>query len=259
MRNRLKAILKKKEVSFGGYISIGHPDVAEIIGGIGFDWVLFDTEHAPLEVATVQNLLQAMRFSKSVPLMRVPWNDMVMIKRALDIGTQGIVVPWVNSKEDAARAVRSIRYPPEGLRGYGPRRASIVYPDYVPTANREIFLGIQIETQDAVENIDEILSVEGIDATFIGPNDLSLSLGVFGKWDHPKYTSALKTILEASIRNNVTPGVLSPLEWQKRLKEGFRMIMIAPDVSLLQEGAGNALRGAKEFASSLKSRVHRNR
>ena len=199
----------------------------------------------------VQRGLQAIKFSNAVPIARVAWNDMVMIKKILDTGIYGIIVPWVNTKEDAIRAVEAMRYPPEGIRGFGPRRASMGDPNYVSTANRELFLGIQIETQTALDNLDEILSVEGIDATLIGPNDLSNSLGVFTQWDNPKYTSAVKKILDTSIKHGVTPGVLAPFEWQKRLTEGFRMILVAIDFMLLQQGSAGTLQEARTFADGL--------
>ncbi len=251
MKNDLKEALRQGKTTFGAGVTIGHPDVPEILAHAGYDFIFFDTEHSPMNEGDVQRGLQALKFSKAVPIARVAWNDMVMIKKMLDIGVYGIIVPWVNTKEDAIKAVQAMRYPPEGMRGYGPRRASMGDPDYVSTANKELFLGIQIETQTGVDNLDDILSVEGIDATLIGPNDLSNSLGVFTQWDHPKYTSAVKKILETSIRHGVTPGVLAPFEWQKRLSEGFRMILVAIDFMLLQQGSVDALREARSFADRL--------
>jgi len=251
LKNALKQKLREKKTTFGGYISIGHPDVAEVLGDVGFDWIMIDMEHGPLDFAAAQNLLQAMSYSQTVPITRVSWNDMVMIKRALDIGMQGIVIPWVNTRDDAIRAVKSIRYPPQGWRGYGPRRASLRDPDYFATANREIFLAVQIETQQGVDNVDDILSVEGIDAVFLGPYDLSINLGVPTKWDDPIFTGAVRTILETAIKHNVTPGVLAPTEWQKRLKEGFRMIMVPGDYALLQNAAKQALKEMQDYKATL--------
>jgi 2-dehydro-3-deoxyglucarate aldolase len=252
LKNILKEKVKQKKVVFGGYISMAHPDVAEVIGAAGYDWVLFDTEHAPLDVATIQMLMQAMRFSQTPTLVRVAWNDMVLIKRALDIGTSGIIVPWVNSREDAMRAVSAMRYPPAGLRGVGPRRAAIIDPEYIETANKELFLAIQIETKQAIDRVDEILSVEGIDAAFIGPYDLSFSLGVPRQWESPIFTNAVKRVLEGSTRHNVAPGVLAPVEWEKRMREGFRMIQTPGDIDILQQGAAENLRKMRDFASTLR-------
>ncbi len=252
MKNILKEKVKQKKVVFGGYVSMAHPDVAEVIGSAGYDWVLFDTEHAPLDVATIQMLMQAMSFSHTPTLVRVAWNDMVLIKRALDIGSSGIIVPWVNSKEDAMRAVSAMRYPPEGLRGVGPRRAAISDPEYIETANRELFLGVQIETKQAIDNVDGILSVEGIDAAFIGPFDLSFSLGVPRQWDNPVFTNAVKRVLDGCIKHNVAPGVLAPVEWEKRLKEGFRMMQTPGDIEILQQGAAENLRRMRNFVSTMR-------
>src|SRR5579871_5988869 len=116
MRNQLKAMLRDGRFALGTTLTIGHPDVAELIGQLGYDWLLIDTEHTPIEPAMVQTMLQAMSASKSVPIVRVPWNDMVLMKRVLDVGAQGLIVPWVNTKEEAERAVKGIRYPPAGLR-----------------------------------------------------------------------------------------------------------------------------------------------
>src|ERR1700722_19025388 len=194
LKNPLKAKLKQGKPAYGIGLSIGHPDVAEIIGKLGYDWAFIDTEHSPMDVADVQVLLQAMSSSSTVPIVRVAWNDMVMIKKALDIGAYGIIVPWVNSGEEALRAVQAVKYPPQGLRGWGPRRAAMDDPDYAKAANDEILVCVQIETQQAVDHIDEILSVPGIDAVMIGPNDLSLSLGVFTQWEDPKFKDAIARI-----------------------------------------------------------------
>src|SRR2546427_10361111 len=178
LKNELKLALKQGKIAFGAGVTIGHPDIAEILALQGYDWIFFDCEHSVMNEADVQRGLQAIRFSRAVPLVRVAWNDMIMIKKMLDVGVYGIIVPWINTKEDAIKAVQAMRYPPQGMRGFGPRRASMGDPDYVSTANGELFLGIQIETQSGVDNLDDILSVEGIDATLIGPNDLTNSLGI---------------------------------------------------------------------------------
>lgn len=250
MRNSLKQKLKEKKITFGTAITIGHPDISDILGDIGFDWIMVDQEHAPLGVGEVHTLFQAMSYSSTVPITRVPWNDIVMVKRSLDQGAMGIVFPWVNSKEDAIRAVRSTRYPPDGVRGWGPRLIGLKNPNYFAEANKEIFVGVQIETTQGIENIDEILSVEGIDAALVGPYDLSISLGVPKQWDHPLFRDALGRILESSIKHGVTPGMLAPTEWQKRMKEGFRMMLLPCDFDLLHTAAADALKNAKEFVST---------
>jgi 2-keto-3-deoxy-L-rhamnonate aldolase RhmA len=249
LKNPLKAKLKEGKAAYGIGLSIAHPDVAEIIGKLGYDWAFIDTEHSPMDVMDVQVLLQAMSSSSTVPIVRVAWNDMVMIKKALDIGAYGIVVPWVNSREDALRAVQAIKYPPQGFRGYGPRRASLGDPDYQKTANDEVMLVVQIETQNAIDHIDEILSVPGVDATMIGPYDLSLSLGVFRDWDNPKFKSAIQKIRESCTRNGVSPGILVQDDVEKRFAEGFRFFLVASDTALITSGGAEILKRCRAIPS----------
>lgn len=250
MKNSLKAKMKRGEVAIGTTVSIGHPDVAETLGGIGYDWILIDTEHAPLEVGTVQALIQSMSGSKSVPIVRVAWNDIVMIKRALDIGAYGIIVPWVNTREEAERAVKAIRYPPKGLRGFGPRRAALFDPSYVKSAEKELVLGVQIETKTALENLDEILSVEGIDAAVIGPADLSYSLGILMQYDSPKFNAALDKVVAAANKHKVVAGFLAVDNVERRVKQGFTWLNVSADLGLLKSAAAkdyeNAVKAAKK-------------
>ena len=248
LKNPLKAKLKQGKPAYGIGLSIGHPDVAEIIGKLGYDWAFIDTEHSPMDVADVQVLLQAMSSSSTVPIVRVAWNDMVMIKKALDIGAYGIIVPWVNSREEALRAVQAVKYPPEGLRGWGPRRAALGDPDYAKTANDEILLCVQIETQQAVDHIDEILSVPGVDAVMIGPNDLSLSLGVFTQWESPKFKDAIAKIRDSCIRNGVAPGIVAINDVEKRLEEGFRFFQVTQDTMLLSNYGAEVLRRCRALS-----------
>ncbi|MBS7609410.1 hypothetical protein KEJ36_00170 [Candidatus Bathyarchaeota archaeon] len=248
MKNPVKAKLKRGEVSFGAWISIGHPDISESLAYVGFDWLLFDTEHCPLNIEIIQGLLQSMGYgARSVPLIRVAWNDMVLIKRALDIGAYGLVIPWVNTKDEALSAVRACKYPPEGVRGFGPRRASMYDPEYVKTANEELLIVAQIETESALKNLDDILSVKGIDVALIGPWDLSMSLGVFTQWDSPKFKAAVDKVLEACERWNVAPGYVcgdENIRWA--VEKGFKFISIGGDEGFMLKGAIDSLMRAKE-------------
>ena len=246
MKNELKAKLKKGEVALGTTITIGHPDISETLGKLGYDWILIDTEHAPLEVGMIQLLLQAMSASRSVPIVRVAWNDLVLVKRALDIGAYGVIIPWVNSREEAARAVQAVRYPPAGLRGYGPRRASLIDDEYFETADREVFLGIQIETQKAVDNLDEIFAVPGIDAILVGPADLSLSLGILKRYDHPKFVSTMQRIADAAKKHGVVAGMLAVDDVSKRAAQGFQLLNISADIAFLRDGAATALSNGRK-------------
>jgi 2-keto-3-deoxy-L-rhamnonate aldolase RhmA len=248
MKNNLKAMLREGNAAIGASVTIGHPEVAEIIGHLGFDWAFFDMEHTPMSLETVQNLMQAMAISPCTPVVRVPWNDPVYVKKALDIGAHGIIIPMVNTKEEAERASRSVRYPPNGMRGFGPRRASFADPDYVKTADKEIFLSIQIESQKGVDNIDDILSVEGIDAVFLGPYDLSLNLGVLAQWDSEKFTSSVAKIANSALQHKVTMGTLASGGVAKFAKQGFRLFVVDDDIDILRNGLTSSLAAAREAA-----------
>src|ERR1043166_8081102 len=180
MKGTLKQKLRRGEVSIGTWVSIGHPDVAEILAGVGFDWLLFDMEHGPMTNETVHRMMQAMGEGPTVPLVRVASNNANAIGQALDGGAHGVMIPLVNTTEDARRAVAACKYPPDGIRGMGPRRATGYgrrFHEYVRNANRDLLVVVQIETPEAVANIDSILSVDGIDVAAIGPGDLAQSMG----------------------------------------------------------------------------------
>lgn len=249
MKNRLKQMLKQGKVAIGTEITINHPDVAEAIGQIGYDWVMIDTEHAPLDVGDVQNLLQAMGASQIVPVARVTWNDFVLVKRLLDVGVQGIIFPWINSKEEATKAVQSMKYPPFGVRGVGPRRAGTIYPDYMSTANKELFIGVQIESQRAVDNLDEILSVQGIDAALLGAGDMTMNMGIFGDLKSPKFIANTERIAEVCKRHNVAAGQLGCDDVGKRVSQGYTILNRRNDIGLLVEEAARSLAEAREAAS----------
>jgi len=246
MRNSLKRKLRAGQATVGAWVGIGHPDVAEIMAQMGFDWLVFDTEHAPVTIETVQRLMQVMGDSDTVPLVRVAWNDPVLIKLALDIGAYGLIIPWVNNQEEALQAVRSCRYPPLGIRGVGPRRASrygLEFSDYLSQANDEILIVAQIETQAAAEHIDEILSVEGIDVFFVGPADLSASLGYLGRWNAPPVLATIDRLVEAGKRKGVPAGIFAMglAHAQECLERGFQFVALGSAAGFMMQGARNVL------------------
>jgi 2-keto-3-deoxy-L-rhamnonate aldolase RhmA len=261
MRNLLKEKLSKGKIVYGTFLTIGHPDVSEIIGSVGFDFVIFDMEHAPLDFGVVQSMMQAMSYSDTTPLVRVAWNDLVLFKQALDIGAHGLVIPWVNSREEAEKAVKAAKYPPEGIRGFGPRRAALRDKEYAKTADREIMVIVQVETKSALERLDEILSVNGVDACFIGPMDLTMSLGILGQLRHPSFEEALLRVVEAAKKHNIIPGIATlPVsgegclpELSRLLEMGFRMISLSYDVGFLVEAASNLLNAAKRLTLNQES------
>jgi 2-keto-3-deoxy-L-rhamnonate aldolase RhmA len=242
MKNELKRRLKAGEQLFGTWITVESPMMTEMMSSLGFDYFVIDTEHAPLDILTAQTLIQAMRpDTKTTPIVRVWWNELVAIKRALDIGAYGVLVPWVNNKEEAELAVKATRYGSDGLRGNGPRRASMFDPDYLQTANQEIMVVVQIETKQAVENIEEICSVEGVDATYIGPADLSTSYGHLGNQSHPDVQKAIDIVYEASIAAGIGAGIhqASGSSIPERVKKGYNLVTLGNDLIYAKDGVLN--------------------
>ncbi|MFP3951880.1 MAG: HpcH/HpaI aldolase family protein [Candidatus Bathyarchaeia archaeon] len=245
MRNELKRRLEADEQVYGTWMTLESPIVPEMLSTLGFDYFVFDTEHSPLDVLTVQGLIQAMRpDSGTTPIVRVKWNDLVAIKRALDIGAYGVLVPWVNSKEEAEIAVEATRYAPEGLRGCGPRRAALFDPDYYETVNDELLVICQIETVKAVENIEDICSVEGVDVTYIGPADLSASLGHLGDMSHPDVQDAIDTVYEATKDAGLAAGIHmgSGKSIEERMERVYNFITIGNDLIYLRSGVEEQMR-----------------
>ncbi len=250
MRNPVKAKLNSGKVSLGTWVGIGHPDVSERLADLGFDWLTFDIEHSPMSLETVQTMMQAMSYSaECVPLVRLRWNDPVLIKRILDIGSYGIIVPMISSRSEAEEAVKACRYPPEGIRGVGPRRARLRDPDYVQTANQEIMVVVMIETRYGLKNLDSIASVPGIDACFIGPWDLSVNLG-FGTpppWEDDEFQGTLDRVVEVCESNGIAPGMHCTNDTIcDALGRGFRFCAIDNDASFMERSALSALEKVKE-------------
>jgi len=240
-----KVRLRSGEVLLGAVLSTPEPDIAEFMSTLGFDWFWIDMEHCPLEIKSVQTILQAIRGSGVASLVRVPWNDPVHIKMVLDLGPDGVIIPWVNSRIDAENAVKYCMYPPRGIRGCGPRRPTWfrVFTEYVTKANEEIVIVAQIETKEAVENIKEIISVKGLDATMVGPADLSASLGFLGRPESPKVYEAIEKVLAAHEGANVVPGIAStPESVEKHIGMGFKLVSVGGDLGFIAIGAKEALR-----------------
>lgn len=256
MFGRLPQLLKKGEVAFGSWVTIGNPEVVEMLSLLGFDWLLLDAEHAPLDMQLLEYMLMAAR-GEATPLIRVPANDPVYVKRVLDIGAAGVLFPLVSTAEEAKLAVRSTRYPPTGIRGVGPRRAAnygLCSSAYFDKAS-EVMVIVQIETREAVENIESILSIEGVNAFFIGPNDLSFSYGC-RSWKEEPVMKAFERVAEASRSTGVPGGMYcSDDESLKHaISLGFKLIALGSDYRYLIAGARARLEGARSMlkASGLK-------
>jgi 4-hydroxy-2-oxoheptanedioate aldolase len=244
--NTIKQLWRDDKPALGAWLGSASTIVAEQLAHAGFDWLLVDGEHSPIDTLTMVQMMQAISTTDTIPIARVQWNDAVEIKRALDGGAYGVVIPWVNSKAEAEQAVAACRYPPMGSRGHGPYRG-VLYggPDYRLHANEEIACIVQIETIGAVEHIDEILSVSGLDATLIGPADLAMSMNIPVVPDnpHPDHIAACAEVLAGCRRNGVVPGIYTAGEDEsaRRVAEGWRFISIGTDGGYLTQGARRGL------------------
>jgi 2-keto-3-deoxy-L-rhamnonate aldolase RhmA len=244
--NRLKRDLAAGKVCIGATITINSPVIAELMSHIGFDWLWFETEHTSLTVEGVLTMLQATNGSNVSTVVRVPWNDKTMIKRVLDTGPDGIIVPLVNTPTEAEAAVRAMKYPPVGERGAGLSRAQtygLNMEDYMRTANDEVTTILMIEHVQAVENVEGILAVEGVDSVMIGALDLSGSMGLLGQTSHPRVEEAIQTVLAASQKAQVPCGIITTSADQanERIRQGFTNIILGLDVLFLVSAIKGAL------------------
>jgi 2-keto-3-deoxy-L-rhamnonate aldolase RhmA len=234
----------------GTWIMSASPIVAEAIGCAGFEWGVIDMEHTPLDLMSVVHMLQAVAGTNLVPVVRVPWNDTVGIKRVLDAGAQTLLVPFVQNAEEARAAVAACRYPPEGVRGMaGMSRASRfgTAPNFFANANRDVGVIVQLETAASIERVDEIASVDGIDALFVGPGDLSGTMGLPGQLTHPEVIAVTrKAVQRAKALGKPIGTVGGTPEVVAQYREiGFDFIAIASDLGLLMRAAQAALNAVR--------------
>lgn len=245
-KNAFKARLLAGEVQHGLWMSLASPVAAEALSLLGYDWLMFDTEHAPVEIAALQPLLQAAQGGQSACVARPAWNDRVLIKRMLDVGVQTILVPFVQDAEEAAAAVAATRYPPEGVRGVaGATRASRYgqAQDYLRTAGDEICVLVQVETGAALERLEEIARVPGVDGVFIGPSDLSASLGHLGNPGAEEVQAILRESARRIDACGRAPGILATnaADALRYRRWGYRFIAASLDIGLLVGGARQLL------------------
>ena len=229
--------------ALGTWISIGHPMIVEAAARAGFDFVLVDTEHTEMSLETVAELVRA---AAAAPgslgvIVRPAWNDPVRIKRILDIGVDGIMVPMIDTVDAAEDLVSATRYPPEGERGVASGRAAGYgqrFVEYVEEEHESLFTIAQIETPTAVENAGDIAAIDGIDALFVGPADLSASLGVFAEWDAPELDDAMADVIDSGAAEGVPVGTLTVREAdvEDRVGRGFDYLMAGKDMTTLIEG-----------------------
>jgi len=258
MINHVKATLKAGKVALGVSTSVMHPDSIRTISNSGFDWVLYDTEHGPWSIETVSDMIQRTSDATASSIIRVVWNDANAIKKALDTGAFGLIVPWISNREMAEAAVRHCRYPPGGLRGCAPGRPARAWGvsglEYMEIANDEILIAIQIEREEAIEVIEDIVSVEGIDATWFGPTDFSNSMGLRGQRFHPKVQKAMDKMIEACIDAGVAPGIAGGAGVRefgisyvsKLIEDGFKFINVGGDLNILKLGCDEFIKQSKQ-------------
>ena len=243
MKNHLKELLSANRPAIGAIIQIPSAPLANLLAQVGFDWLLIDTEHGPIDTETVHVMIRATSGVNVTPTVRITQNLDWLAKRVLDSGALGVMFPNVNSGQEALAAVRAVRYPPDGSRGVGPTFAALRWglagEDYLKDANREVMAIVQIEHIDAVERIDEILAVPGIDLPLVGPYDLSASMGLMGQVAHPKVQDAVGRVLAATQKAGVPAGIfcMTADEANRYIEQGFRAILVGVDTAFLMAGA----------------------
>ena len=236
--NHFKRALKAGKPQIGLWCSLSSHYAIELVAGSGFDWLLLDTEHSPNDLESVLTQLQAAAAYPTHPVVRVPWNDMVTIKRFLDIGAQSILIPYVQNEQEAKNAVAYTRYPPAGVRGVaGGTRATRFgrVKDYARRAAEEICVLVQVENQAGLDNLEKIAAVEGVDGVFIGPADLHASLGYPGETANPKVMPIIDDAIRRIRKAGKAPGILTGVEADARrwLDCGGQFVAVGVDTGVL--------------------------
>lgn len=237
--NTFKAALAAHQTQIGCWSALASPITTEVLGLAGFDWLVLDGEHAPNDISTFIPQLMALKGSHSAPVVRVPTNEPVIIKRFLDIGFYNFLIPFVESEEDAVRAVASTRYPPQGIRGVSVSHRSNGYgtvKDYFKTVNDNITILVQIESQKGLDNLDAIAATEGVDGIFVGPGDLSAALGYLGNPSHPEVQRAIAHVFERAKAHGKPAGILAPVEADARryLEWGATFVAVGSDLGVFR-------------------------
>jgi 4-hydroxy-2-oxoheptanedioate aldolase len=249
--NKFKRAIAKGQTQYGLWAGIPDTTSAEICAGSGFDWLLLDGEHAPFDLRVIYNYLQVVAAYDVHPIVRAVEGDRNLIKQLLDFGAQTLLIPMVDTAEQAEALVRAVRYPPAGIRGMGSSIARAArwntIPDYVSRANDEVCLLVQAETVTALDNLADILKVEGVDGVFIGPSDLSASMGHVGQSGHPDVAQAIDQAIEQIVKAGKAAGILAidPEFARSCVNQGASFVAVGVDTLLL----GNS---AKQLAASFK-------
>ena len=239
-QNLALAKWRRGEPSVGAWLSLGNVHTAELIANAGFDWVVLDLQHGLIEYGDLLRMLPAISTTEATPLVRVSGNNLPEINKALDAGAMGVIVPLVNTAEQAAAAVSACRYPPDGTRSFGPTRAALYGGrGYAAEANGQIACIAMIETQEGLDNLEAIVATPGLGGVYVGPSDLALSLGLppRGDTDEPRHLAAVEQILAACKRAKVPAGIhTGGLEWtERRLAMGFDFVTLGTDAGFMMQ------------------------
>lgn len=258
--NTAKAKWKAGDVTYGAWLSIPNAFTAEVMAHQGHDWINIDMQHGVIDYQVAVTMLQAINTTDTVPFVRVPWNEPGIIMKMLDAGAMGVIIPMVNTVEEAKAAVAACRYYPDGARSFGPTRVSVHHgADYFSHANDEIAVIPMIETQQALDNLDDILAVPGIDAVYVGPADLSITLGLPPGMDNGgAFEEARVQIAEACKKHGVVPGIHASAKLAaKHADAGYQMITITSDNGAMIAGARADLKLVRgSVAPADKSRIY---
>ena len=234
-----------REIMLGIGANLGSNITVEMVGAAGFDWTWIDYEHGAGNDSQLLTQIQVASLGDAPPVVRIAWNEAPRFKRVLDLGASGIMVPYVNTKEEAVLAAKSMRYPPEGIRGVAmsPRACGYGrnFDDYYASANNNLLTVVQIETAEAVRNADEIASVAGVDVLFVGPLDLSVNMGMVRQFDNPTYVEALKKVASACERHKKAAGILVPKQdfLPRWIDMGYTFFVVGSDGGFVANGLAN--------------------
>jgi len=247
--NRVKQAIKAGKRVVGTMVAeMRNPEVAYILAAAGMDFLMVDTEHSSVGVESLQNIIRATRAAGLTPLARVTDNQYPFIARILDMGAMGIMVPRVNTAEEARSVVQHAKYPPLGQRGFGARGVitdyeAVTVPQVIDWVNENTLVIVQVESGEAVAQLEQTSRIPGIDVAMIGPNDLSISLGVPGDFEHPKFLKAVEQTFEICLKNGIAPGVHTPnLQAVKRYRDmGMCFLMYSTEARMLLDGATKAV------------------
>jgi 2-keto-3-deoxy-L-rhamnonate aldolase RhmA len=234
--DKFRGKMIERQVCVGTAVSSADPAVSELLAEAGYDFTWIDTEHCPIDLKTALGHIMAVRGTGTAPFVRVPANDPVLIKPVLDLAPAGVIIPLIRNAQDARDAVRACKYPPAGIRGYGPRRGvrfgATPMSGYLSEADAQTLVILQIEQIEAVEDLDSILAVPGVDALCIGPNDLSGSMGLLGQIDHPEVMRAIDTIIQKTLQTGLFLGIatgFSPETTSRWIKKGIQWLCLNTD------------------------------